>query len=432
MEAQTVREIRKYISENWLLCVHRANESPGTFDMPFPFSSPSHEGQFSRFFYWDTYFINNGLIRDGFLEQAKNNLNNIVYLIDKFGYVPNIAIEGGESRSQLPVFSLMCDEYYRVTEDKEFLEECFPRMEREYFFWMKNRVLPSGLNRFGNCCDNPEGFRVFYQLAYCPRVYRREPTEAEMADEKVCRAGSQALSEAESGWDFTPRFSADVENCAAIDLNSLLYANELILDRFAKLLGERRDYAERAEVRKKKIIRYCYDGRIFRDYNERTGNRTELVTAASFFPYAFGISGDVRSLRFVLEKLEYAHGISTVEKSENQGTYQWNYPNLWPPLQFFAVRAMLAIGDDGDARRVMEKYVCDVSEEYRRTGFIWEKYEVLQGRKAELNEYREESMMGWSAATFSYFIDELRKYAEGADFRTEREEECKAEYLRII
>ncbi len=409
IDTQTLCEIRKYISENWLLCVHQTQESPGTFDMPFPFSSPSHEGQFSQFFYWDTYFINNGLIRDGFTEQAKNNLYNIFYLIDKFGYVPNIAVEGGESRSQLPLFTLMCDEYYRVTKDIGFLKECFPRMEREYDFWMRNRILSSGLNHFGNCCDNPEGFRLFYQTVYCPRVYRREPTEAEMADGKACRAGSQALSEAESGWDFTPRFSADVENCAAIDLNSLMYVNELILDCFAVLLGEKRDYAERAADRREKIYRYCYDGKIFRDYNEREKSCAKLVTAASFFPYAFGLSGDVSSLRLVLEKLEYGYGISAVEKSDTEGTYQWNYPNLWPPLQFFAVKAMLTIGDNEDARRVMSKYVYDVSEEYRRTGYIWEKYEVLQGRKAEVNEYREESMMGWSAAAFSYFADELEK-----------------------
>lgn len=411
---KVIEEIKNYVKENWLLCVHRAGENEAVLPMPYPFSSPSHEGQFSNFFYWDTYFINNGLLRDGFSEQAKNNILNICFLIDRFGFMPNVAVTGGSSRSQLPLFIQMVDEYYEATGNFELLEYCFPRMVKEYDFWMKNRSLENGLNCFGDNCEDEESYRVFYELVYFPRVCIKNPERKKLEDNEIVYAGSQALGEAESGWDFTPRFEGEIKSCAAVDLNSLMYANELKLQKFCELLGIEGDYAKRAEQRKKIFMKCCFDGTYFRDHNVRTKKFVPLVTAASFFPYAFGIASDKHGIIAMLEKLEFEYGISTTEKNESEELYQWNYPNLWPPLQFFAVKAMLAVGMEEDAKRCAEKYITDVAAEFIRTGYIWEKYEVLHGRKAEMNEYRDESMMGWSAATFTYFYDCLKKEKNSA------------------
>ena len=69
--------VNDYIRENWKNSI-RAGENKG---LPYPFNSPSCEQTsdvgFENFFYWDTYFINLGLLCDGMRDQALNNIKNI-------------------------------------------------------------------------------------------------------------------------------------------------------------------------------------------------------------------------------------------------------------------------------------------------------------------------------------------------------------------
>ena len=90
--------VNEYIRGNWKNSV-RPGEPKG---IPYPFNSPSCEQTsdvgFENFFYWDTYFINLGLLCDGMKEQALNNIKNMIFLIDEYGYMPNVATEGGDNR----------------------------------------------------------------------------------------------------------------------------------------------------------------------------------------------------------------------------------------------------------------------------------------------------------------------------------------------
>ena len=74
--------VNEYIRGNWKNSV-RPGEPKG---IPYPFNSPSCEQTsdvgFENFFYWDTYFINLGLLCDGMKEQALNNIKNMIFLID--------------------------------------------------------------------------------------------------------------------------------------------------------------------------------------------------------------------------------------------------------------------------------------------------------------------------------------------------------------
>ena len=65
--------------------------------LPKPFSTPSIELLFEDFYYWDTYFINLGLLTDGFVEQAKNNLDNIAYFIRHMGYIDGISPDNSKN-----------------------------------------------------------------------------------------------------------------------------------------------------------------------------------------------------------------------------------------------------------------------------------------------------------------------------------------------
>lgn len=50
--------------------------------LPYPYSIPAH--RFQTLFYRDTYFINLGLIELNQVELAKNNTDNILYIVDKY------------------------------------------------------------------------------------------------------------------------------------------------------------------------------------------------------------------------------------------------------------------------------------------------------------------------------------------------------------
>ena len=123
------------------------NDEGSVIALPKPYSVPCVKGAFQEMYYWDTYFTNKGLLLLGNVEQAKNNLACITYLIDKFGYMPNGSHKGLLNRSQPPYASLMARDIYDVTRDKEWLRQTVKALEKEYDFWMTKRIAPNGLNR---------------------------------------------------------------------------------------------------------------------------------------------------------------------------------------------------------------------------------------------------------------------------------------------
>jgi len=70
-----VENVLTYIQSNWKRSVYKDLPGKGFngVDLPYPYTSPSikGEGHFTFFFYWDTYFTNLGLLRNG-LEKKKS------------------------------------------------------------------------------------------------------------------------------------------------------------------------------------------------------------------------------------------------------------------------------------------------------------------------------------------------------------------------
>src|SRR5262245_22268712 len=60
-------------------------ENPYILYLPHDFITPG--GRFMVQFYWDSYFINLGLLRSGHVELAKGIVENCFYLIEKHGMV---------------------------------------------------------------------------------------------------------------------------------------------------------------------------------------------------------------------------------------------------------------------------------------------------------------------------------------------------------
>ena len=228
-------------------------------------------------------------------------------------------------------------------------------------------------------------------------------------------AAREAMAEAESGWDFNPRFERRCPDFAAIDLNSLLVRSRNELGELYRDLGdlERSDeWKHSAEIRKELIHCYCWNDRrgVFLDYNFVTKRHSNVFSCASLFPLWCGIATPEQAestLYAVEHELECEHGLAACEKNDSGRVYQWDYPNGWAPLHFVAIEGLDRYGFTDAARRIARKYVDTVVRNFERTGALWEKYNVVTGSVDVKDEYKMPQMLGWTAGAFVYAADYL-------------------------
>lgn len=390
--------VREYISNSWEKSLRKKGHRADGIPLPYPYNSPCAEGIFDEFYYWDTCFINKGLIADKKIEAALRNALDMAFLIQKYGYMPNAAVTGMLNRTQPPVFGIMvCDLLPYI--DGENAAILLSAMEREYDYWMKERVLPCGLNHYGNSADAQT--KIFMADEAEVRLKRK----FENADREAI--GNNILAECESGWDFSPRFDFRCSEFAAVDLNSLLYRYETTLAMYGEKT-KRAGYIAASERRKETMYRFCFDGQKLTD--AVPGGQFGCVTSvADMLPFWAGISNDKDVLLRILKKLEYPYGIAACEKTDENFAGQWGYPNMWAPLVWFAFYALKAVGAPEEAGRIGKKYLFTVEDCFANTGKLWEKYDAVNGGKATANEYTETEMLGWTAGVYNDIYEKFNQ-----------------------
>ena len=312
--------------------------------------------------------------------------------------MPNAAVTGMLNRTQPPVFGIMvCDLLPFI--DGENAAILLSAMEREYDYWMRERVLPGGLNHYGNSADAKT--KIFMADEAEVRLKRK----FENADRETI--GNNILAECESGWDFSPRFDFRCSEFAAVDLNSLLYRYETTLAKFGEK-EKRFGYIAASEKRKEMMYRFCFDGQKLTD--AVPGGQFGCVTSvADMLPFWAGISNDKDVLLRILKKLEYPYGIAACEKTDEDFAGQWGYPNMWAPLVWFAFYALKAVGAPEEAERIGKKYLLTVEDCFANTGKLWEKYDAVKGGKATANEYTDTEMLGWTAGVYNDIYEEINQ-----------------------
>ena len=406
------KETREFIRNSWEKSVRFIPNDAGThIGMPLPYTVPSVSGGFQELYYWDLFFTNEGLIIDGLLEQARNNTENLAWMVERFGKILNGSNTFYLNRSQPPVFSLMVRQIYEATGDKEWLRGILPTLKKEYDFWMTSRMTPCGLNHDANEASDAE--KMSFLRLVRGRFGERFNLEGCTREDSL-RIGSHYISEAEC-WDFTPRFKGECENYCPVDLNALLYICEKNIADLSKALGDHsgaRRYNKAARHRKRLMCKYFRNRKdgIFYDYNYVAGERSDVVSAAQFF-LLMGKALSRRQARGVVESLsvlEYPHGISACEKGDYPFVYQWSYPNGWAPLQYVTVRGLENYGYTEAAHRIARNYVDMLTDSYDKTGTLWEKYNVAEGNLNVGDEYKMPTMLGWTAGVYVWLTEYLK------------------------
>lgn len=390
-------KVKEFIKENWDDCIKCNRADDGTLiGLPYPYTVPA-VGHFDEMYYWDTYFTNKGLIIDGRPESAKYNVDNMLYLVNKYGFMPNGNRTYYLNRSQPPFLSEMVKDIYTFYRDPVWLFSAYSTLKKEYAFWQSRRCSELGLNYYDTDDQSDDNYTAAAKMfgertGFLPDIDSR-------------KLGRHCLSTCESGWDINPRWNCDGYNFAPVDLNSLMFMLESNMSYFAEELrcGEKNLWQARADKRRKLMLKYMDDGNgLLLDYNFVTHHRSEILSAASFYPLFAGLADKRNAAALVknINRLEAGFGILTCEKNNACGTYQWDYPNGWACLQYISIMGLDRYGYNSEAKRIARKYVTLVEKIFEKTGNLWEKYNVVNGSLDVNSEYGTPPMMGWSAGVY--------------------------------
>ena len=401
-----MKEVREYIKQHWEKTFHDPSEMRGGFNVPKPYLSPSIGGLYTDLYYWDVYFTNLGLMKDGFLEQVENNLDNMVYFIETLGFMPNANTL--LDRSQPPLFCSSVYDYYVCTGDKKVIEKYMPYILKEYTFWQTKRKAKFGLNNFSTHGD--EAVKMLNYNGLSDRVMEKRETK----EEKLALA-EDIMAIAESGLDFNMRFRTkrskiDASSFLHLDLNCFLYEMETKAATMLGIIGgDAEPFTSAAKTRKALVEQYFYDKEqgIYLDCNVVDGGFSEILSAVSAYPYAYGISQDAAGMKKVLQALEHPYGVTPTPDRGEDVYYQWDYPCAWPAATCILYKALKALGLDEDAKRIAGKYLSTVDKNFVETGRLWEKYDAVSGGIGQSAEYDTPEMMGWTAGVYVYFDEEL-------------------------
>ena len=389
-----------FVAAHWDETVRIATRDEGQIvGLPRPYTVPCRKEHFQELYYWDTFYTNEGLLAQGRVELARDNVDNLLHLLRRFGFVPNGNRTYYLGRSQPPHLALMVERVFEATGDLAWLDAALGPLEREWGFWQARRCAPCGLNHYGHHEREEE------LLAMWGRPDPRGVRPPEPADDagRIREAGHHC-AECESGWDFTPRFKGRAMDFCPVDLNALLWASERVLARGHARLGRAEESAlwhERARARATRMRELLWDAGpgAFCDYDHVGARRSPLVSAAMVYPVWLGLADSRESdaILRLLPRLERAAGVLACEPGPRARTVQWDAPNAWPPLQYAVVGALRAAGREADAARVAEAFLVAVERARERTDDLWEKYDAETGAPSRSNEYGLPAMMGWTA-----------------------------------
>lgn len=397
-------KLKEFIDRNWDKCIRENRFDNGTLiGLPYPYSVPN-TGVFDEMYYWDTYFTNVGLILWGRALQAKQNVDNMLYIVNRFGFMLNGNRTYYLYNTQPPFLSEMVKDIYSYYGDSAWLNGAYAVLKKEYAFWMNNRISPIGLNMYyGN--EMPDDVIDKYSKMYCER------TGYPYSEGDKKRIAHHCMASAESGWDMNPRFDDDAYNFVPVDLNSLMYGFEMNMAFFASELGESSElWEEKAQKRKKLMIQYMTsDEGILFDYNYQTKKLCNVFSVASLYPMFVNMMDEdyAKIIADNFYRLKGEYGVFTCEKNETNRTYQWNYPNGWPCMQHITIKSFDNYGYKEIATKVAKDYVGVAERNFEKTGNLWEKYNMVDGSTNTQQEFVNKvdklpEMMGWTAGSYIY------------------------------
>jgi len=404
----TSEKIKRYIEENLPKCIRERKEdnlAEELYGLPYPYTVPS-VNSFDELYYWDTYFLNKIYQFTEPKAQMRNNVDNMLYMVERFGHMGNSNRTYHIKISQPPLLSEMVKDVYNSFADKQWLKKAYETLKKEYTFWVTERMTEIGLNQYG-CSLKEEDVPVLAE-GFSERLgYRPDMTEYDMA--------RQYLICCEAGLDLCYRWGMEGHSYVQVDLNSILYGIEKNMEYFSDELGtgESELWRDRAKKRKKLMNEFLLsEDKLFYDYSLKT-KELGMFNDACVYPLFFGLANQEQAKAALenLGRIETDHGITVCEKHDVKGVFQWAYPNAWPCIQYFTVFGLERYGYTDAAVRIGKKYINMLETVFEETGELWEKYNAVEGNNKPVSN-SQTTMLGWTAGTYlsiSRYLEEKEK-----------------------
>jgi alpha,alpha-trehalase len=394
-------------------------------------------GRFNEMYGWDSYFMALGLLRQGRVPIARAIADQCLYQVEHYGTVLTANRTYYLSRSHPPLLGRLVLAVYRATGDLPWLRKSLPLLEKFYFYWTVPPHLVPGLNlsRYYDFAHGPapevargevdEHGRNHYERL---RLHLMENgTELRSRDEFLDPATNELTAYAyhsdrtmrESGFDVSGRFgfaNLEVLDILPVCLNTLLWRLERDIAQVRDFLDATATVAvwqERATQRAAAITERFWDEHdgLFYDYDLRANNRRVYPFATTFWPMWAGLATRDQAARIVSRLPEFEADGGLLTSLTNTGC-QWDRPFGWAPLNYMAVMALNRYGYRAEAKRIARKFVSVVTAEFRRTGTLYEKYDVeacncdVQG-KIDYGYPSNEPGFGWTNACLMELLDYL-------------------------
>jgi alpha,alpha-trehalase len=390
LQPTDVEAARAYIKDYWHHLVRSHPKDEGSLvGLPFPYLVPSfaegHEFDYDELFYWDSYFMVQGIWDDEHKQLITGILDDLIYLYNRFKIIPNSSQYYMVGRSQPPFLtSLIMDIEIHYQMDLKWLTEHIEVAKQEYStVWMGTkkphvRQVYRGLSRF-------------YDYNYL-----------------------NDIAETESGWDMTPRFNRKALNYLPVDLNALLYKYETDFARVSRMthdLEEANKWEAAAAIRKQTMNELMWDKSrgLYYDYDFTRHKRGSVASLAAYYPMWAGMVSEEQAEALVrsLRKFENRGGLATTDFSpsvpfiSDSFPMQWAYPNGWAPLQYIVIQALERYGYHQDARRIANKWLSCNLDWFNSHGVFLEKYNVVTPEKPPSKGlYPSQVGFGWTNAIF--------------------------------
>lgn len=397
LTTEDVRPAREYIAAYWpRLTCYNPEDADSLIGLPKPYLVPAREKgrefDFNELYYWDSYFMMQALLDVQHKELVLGILEDLFSEFKRFRIIPNASRTYLMGRSHPPFLtSMILDTHHAFGLDKQWLSEAMAVAEEEYqIVWMGTEK--------PHARQVHEGLSRYYDINYL-----------------------NDLAEAESGWDFTPRFGRHALDFLPVDLNSLLYKYESDFAYTQRLLGDENialEWDRAAQRRKSKMNELMWSNlrNFYYDYNYVKKQRGNVDSLAAYYAMWAGLVDERQATRLVaaLRKFENRGGLSatdTVQLAQfvpGSLPTQWAYPNGWAPLHFIVVKGLQRYGYHDDARRIALKWLKTNLDWFNAHGVFLEKYNVVQPSKPPLKGvYPSQTGFGWTNAVFERFCKEF-------------------------
>jgi alpha,alpha-trehalase len=417
---------RQHIAELWHVLERKNRRDRGSLiALPHAYIVPG--GRFSEQFYWDSYFIMQGLAADDRWDTIEGMLKNYAYMIRKFGFIPTANRTYFLSRSQPPFFSHMVRLLAQHKGRTRTFIEYLPYMLIEYRFWMKGRrSLDKQENRaLARVAKMDDGTLLnrYYDNKTTPRPESlREDMETVdgAPDRQPDRLYLHLRAGAESGWDFSSRWFTDPADIRTIhtadiipvDLNSLLYQLEETIAEAYRLLHQpllAGKFQTAADTRVRGIQKYCWSDKeqFFVDYNFHKKQPTGRLTLAGVFPLYAKIATSKQAAsvarRIEADFLQEGGLTATLEATGQQ----WDAPNGWAPLHWVTIEGLRNYGHHQLAATIKDRWIKTNLKVFEQKGKMVEKYDVAShGQVGGGGEYPLQDGFGWTNGVLAALLEE--------------------------